>query len=317
MLTSSGRGDPEDLANLKPATDEDAAVGSHRQVGAVVVSRGQAGDETKLRVGREREHLARRASSRTRSSDRGRRADEPPQRLGPPADRAPRQDRREQIGASRQAGAARGHPRGRPRGPGSPPPSSQLERRRRRRLGSQMHLGARVVEEDQPPAAIEGDRCCPRGDGSVRRRPALQPLIRRRADRCDCRSPRRGRDPRSAGPRRGCRTRSCAARRRRGSRRGAPARRPPAGARRLDAIDLGGGVSSPPLAQHHERALRRRGASWIGRGIPVTTTSARDGPAATSAPAAADGLAASSQPTPASDERMRARRAPARAASES
>jgi hypothetical protein len=104
-----------------------------------------------------------------------------------------------------------------------------VERRRKGRLGSKMRLRTRVVDEDQPP---RGSRAIalPRGDGSA---PPPSPVSAgpSRADRCDCRSPRRGRDPRSRDPPRGFRSSSCAARRQRESPPGAPGSRPPAASR--------------------------------------------------------------------------------------
>src|SRR5207244_13359613 len=46
----SGRRDPEDLTDMKPATDEHAAVGPHRQVVPVVMARGPSPIETKRSV---------------------------------------------------------------------------------------------------------------------------------------------------------------------------------------------------------------------------------------------------------------------------
>ena len=94
----AGRRDPEDLADVKPAADEDAAVGSDRHVGAMVVPGGQSGDEAELAVGREPEHFPDGAQE-DEIVARRRHADEPPQGLPARAGRP----RCGKIGASRSA----------------------------------------------------------------------------------------------------------------------------------------------------------------------------------------------------------------------
>ena len=91
----AGRGDPEDLADVEPAADEHAPIGPHRQVRPMVVSTGQPGDEVKLTVGAEPEHLPDGAQQDEVVARRRRDADEPPQGFlaggdGP----APREERR-------------------------------------------------------------------------------------------------------------------------------------------------------------------------------------------------------------------------------
>ena len=156
----SRRRDPEDLSDLKPAAHVHAAVGSDRQVGSMVVPGGESGDETERAIGPEPQHFPD-GTQEDEIVARRRHADESPQRLSAGAGpSALREDRHEQVGAARE----------RPllvdiQAENYGPPVAFLrepvERRRKGRLGSKMRLRTRVVDEDQPPPRVEGDRAPP------------------------------------------------------------------------------------------------------------------------------------------------------------
>src|SRR5438876_8361754 len=99
----AGRRDPKDLSNLVAGTDEDAAVGAGREIGAMVVTCGESNDETELAIGSEAKYLSDGTQEHEVVARRRGHADESPHRL---AVRArgflSGKDRDEQIGPPRK-----------------------------------------------------------------------------------------------------------------------------------------------------------------------------------------------------------------------
>src|SRR5262249_45346766 len=114
--------------------------------------------EAELTIGSEAKHLADRAQEHEVVARRRGHADESPQRLAIRAsDLHARKDRDEQVGSPWKRPILGGIDAEDQRAPVSFV-DEEAERRRKRRFRAKVRLGARIVDEDEMPAAVERQR---------------------------------------------------------------------------------------------------------------------------------------------------------------
>ena len=219
----------------------------------MIVAGGEAGQEAKLAVRFEPEHFADGAQENEVVAGR-RHADEPPQGLPVRPDRSVAgEDRWEEIGAAREWPILVDVD---PKDHRTPVSffREPAERRRQRRFRPEMGLGARIVDEDQPPEAVEGHGAPPeemvqphRHGPQVLVRPesidAIAvllaeeeiPAARIHREASQRRLPRLGGEG-NHHP-------------------GRPRGVHGEGAAHVEAVELRGGVSPPPLAEYHQHPV--------------------------------------------------------------
>src|SRR5258707_387111 len=173
----AGRRDSKDLTDLESAAHEHAAIGSDGEVGPMVVAGGQSDNETQVAVGSEAEHFPDRAQEDEVVTGSRRHADQSPERLLAHVDHLGFwQDRDEEIDASGQRPVLT---RINPEDQRALIPfvDEPTERRRERCLRPQIRLRTRVVEEDESPLPVEGERAATE-EVVQSHRHRLEPLVR-------------------------------------------------------------------------------------------------------------------------------------------
>ena len=146
----------------------------------MVVAGRQSGDETQVAVGPEAEHFSDRAQEDEVVTAHRRHADQPPEGLPMHVGRLGlRQHRCDQIDASRQRSLL-ARIDAKDQGPPIPFVDEPAERRRERALRPEMGFRARIVEDNEPPLPVEGQRRSPQKMVQPHHH-RLEPLIRAEA----------------------------------------------------------------------------------------------------------------------------------------